>query len=165
MATTSKTEAKNELQVAREAVATAQEKLHQLHHGFESMKKKREVELKALEYQLTLGRNGDEREVGHNKIAHHQSETAALIRAWRRDIDYASSELIERNCELRKIVNDLNEKEIDVFKETIDLNAVFKAYAFHRETFLSTTWSEFLVSIFRKPTQEELNQFDVLELP
>ena len=152
------------LSLARESVATAQTKLNTLRNDYDDRPREREAGLKTLEYQLTLCRNGDEREVVHNKIAHYKTETHALMKAWRQDINDCGSELIERNCDLRQIIHDMNIVEYDKFKSTIDLNALFKAFAFHRETFNSTTWDKFLIETFRKPLRDEMNQYDVLEL-
>jgi len=164
MATSNKTVEVSALTLAREAVATAQIKLNTLRSEYDSRPREREIGLKALEYQLTLCRNGDEREVVHNKIVHHKSETNALIKAWRQDISDCGAELIDRNCELRQIISDMNEAEYNKFKSTIDLNALFKAFAFHRETFNSTTWDKFLSETFRQPLRDEMNKYDVMEL-
>jgi len=164
MSNTKSVEAKTALSLAREAVANAQDKLNKLQLDFESMKRDREAGLKALDYELTLCRNGNEREVVHNKIVHYKSETAALIKAWRGDINDCGAELIDRNCELRQIIHDVNMVEYDKFKSSIDLNALFKAFAFHRETFYSTTWDKFLSETFRSPLRDEMNQYDVMAL-
>ena len=159
-----KSESKTALSLAREAVTTAQTKLNGLQSDFEVMKRDREAGLKALDYELTLCRNGEQREVVHNKIVHYKSETIALIKGWRQDNNDCGAELIDRNCELRQIIHDVNEAEYNKFKSTIDLNALFKAFAFHRETFYSTTWDKFLSETFRSPLRDELNQYDVMEL-
>jgi len=159
-----KSESKSDLQLAREAVATAQDKLNALRSEYASRPRDREAGLKALDYELTLCRNGEEREVVHNKIVYYKSETAALVKAWRGDINDCGAELIDRNCDLRQIIHDVNMVEYDKFKSSIDLNALFKAYAFHRETFYSTTWDKFLSEAFRQPLRDEMNRYDVMEL-
>ena len=152
------------LSLAREAVTTAQTKLNTLRSDFELMPREREAGLSALQYQLDCCRNGNEREGISNRITQYKDETVALMKAWRQDINDCGSELIERNCDLRQIIHDMNIVEYDKFKSTIDLNALFKAFAFHRETFNSTTWDKFLIETFRKPLRDEMNQYDVLEL-
>jgi len=152
------------LSLAREAVTTAQTKLNTLRSDFELMQSEREALLKTFDYELTLCRNGDEREVVHNKIAYTKSETTALLKAWRKDINDCSMAVVDRRCEVRQTINDLNEAEYNKFKSAIDLNALFKAFAFHRETFNSTTWDKFLSETFRQPERDEMNQYDALEL-
>ena len=164
MMSTPKSVEKTPMLLAREAVTTAQTKLNGLRSDFELMQRDREAGLKALDYELTLCRNGEQRETIHNKIVYYKSETIALIKVWRQDINDGGAELIDRNCELRQIIHDVNMVEYDKFKSSIDLNALFKAFAFHRETFYSTTWDKFLSETFRQPLRDEMNRYDVMEL-
>ncbi len=164
MATSNKTVEVSALTLAREAVTTAQTKLNTLRSDFELMRRDQESVLNTLDRELQNCRNGDEREAVHNRIKFTKDETIALINTWRKDIDFADSELNQCKHEVRQIINDLNEAEYNKFKSTIDLNALFKAFAFHRETFHSTTWDKFLLDTFRQPERDELNVYDVMEL-
>jgi len=155
------------LDMARQSVQQQQSKLTSLRNDFEAMQRDRERLMQSLDYELANCRNGDERDSVHAKIAFAKKETIELNKVWQRDIFNVGNELVERNCELREIIHHRNMKEFEAFKSTVDLNSLFRAYAFHNETFNSTNWGEFLFLIYRKPTGYELEQFqdEIIELP
>lgn len=164
MMSTPKSVEKTPMLLAREAVTTAQTKLNTLRNDFEAMKCDRDLLMDQLGIELNSCRNGDQREVVTNRIKFVKNETIALINAWLGDIRVADNELNQCKYEVRQMINDLNMVEYDKFKSTIDLKALFKVFAFHRETFQSTTWDKFLIDTFRQPLRDELNQYDVTAL-
>lgn len=151
---------KNEaIHAARTAVYAVQERLNKLHSDFEVEKRNREDLMKSLEYQLSNCRNGVEREPLHQRIEAEKKETIAIFKVWQKDIYECGIELVDKNSDLRCLVNSIYEKEYKKFKDSLDMNAAFRAFAFHRQTFKGGKWSDFLHSLFREPMASEIDAF------
>jgi recombinational DNA repair ATPase RecF len=159
MATT-KSDSKNAaIRTAREAVRTIEDKLNKLHSDFELEKREREQLLKSLEYELSNCRNGTQREPLHNKIEETKKETATIFKIWQKDIYDCGLEVVDRRSDLRVLMNDVFDAEYRKFKDSLDMNAAFRAFAFHRQTFEGGKWSDFLHSLFREPNGPEIDAF------
>lgn len=160
MATTKSVDSKNQaIRSAREAVRTIEDKLNKLHSDFEVEKKNRENLIKSLEIELSNCRNGTQREPLHQRIEAEKEETKSIFKIWQKDIYDCGLEVVDRRSDLRVLLNDVYESEYRKFKDTLDMNAAFRAYAFHRQTFEGGNWSDFLHSLFREPMASEIDAF------
>lgn len=157
MATKSVDSKNQAIRSAREAVRLVEDKLNKLHADFEVEKKNRENLIKTLETDLSNCRNGTQREPLHNKIEAEKKETAAIFKVWQKDIYDCGLEVVDRRADLRVLLNDVYQSEYKKFKDTLDMNAAFKAYAFHRQTFEGGKWNDFLLSLFREPMASEID--------
>lgn len=153
-------EAKNQaIRTAREAVRLVEDKLNKLHADFEVEKKNREDLIKTLEIDLSNCRNGTQREPIHQRIEAEKKETIAIFKVYQKDIYDCGLEVVDRRSDLRVLLNDVFDAEYRKFKDTLDMNAAFKAFAFHRQTFEGGKWSDFLHSLFREPMASEIDAF------
>ena len=147
---------KAKLSAARESVITARSELSSLETAFNVEKQNRIDAAKAVEYELSNCRNGVARDKVIIELERVNSETREIIKAWKRDISDASCALADAESEFSQLKNDVLLKEFNTFKDSIDINAVFRAYAFHQNTFEGCDWRRFLQSLIRMPESAEM---------
>ena len=152
--------AKNaEIHAMRDVVNSVQERLTKLHSDFELEKKEREQLLKSLEYELSNCRNGTQREPIHQRIEYEKKETNAIFKVYQKDIYDCGLEVVDRRYELRVLLNEVFDAEYRKFKDSLNMNEAFRAFAFYRQTFDSGDWNRFLHLLFPKPSSDQLDSF------
>ena len=159
MATKSVDSKNQAIRSAREAVRLVEDKLNKLHADFEVEKKNRENLIKTLETDLSNCRSGTQREPIHQRIEAEKEETKSIFKVYQKDIYDCGLEVVDRRSELRVLLNDTYVSEYRKFKDSLDMNAAFRAFAFHRQTFGGGKWSDFLHSLFREPNGSEIDAF------
>ena len=159
MATKSVDSKNQAIRSAREAVRTIEDKLSKLHSDFEVEKNNRTDLIKTLERDLSNCRNGTQREPLHNKIEETKKETTTIFKIWQKDIYDCGLEVVDRRSDLRVLMNEVYQSEYKKFKDTLDMNAAFRAFAFHRQTFDGGDWNNFLHSLFTQPLSSQIDAF------
>ena len=159
MATKSVDSKNQAIRTAREAVRLVEDKLNKLHADFEVEKKNRENLIKTLETDLSNCRNGTQREPIHQRIEAEKEETKSIFKVYQKDIYDCGLEVVDRRYELRVLLNEVFDTEYRKFKDSLNMNEAFRAFAFYRQTFDSGDWNRFLHLLFPKPSSDQLDSF------